>query len=156
MPGKGYKSLGIREGIYDWLKEERYEGESFSDFIGRVLLIYEKEKERFGEKGNKFLFMPLSKEDLDKAMQGVGNNTFRPLAFIREGIEKKNKRIIGSFWGICKTCGYKIINTSPPDSDNEHNDYWWYCSNIDCEHHHPGEGTSDMDCPDWVESDAKK
>lgn len=82
MPSKGYKNLGVREDIYDRLKEEKGDGESFSAFLSRILILYEETKEQF-EKGKdngdlvSYPFitikpaMPLTKEDLERAIKGL-------------------------------------------------------------------------------------
>ena len=49
MPGKKFKSIGIREKLYNRIEEEKREGESMSDYIERVIDIA---TEREEEKGN--------------------------------------------------------------------------------------------------------
>ncbi len=45
---------------------------------------------------------------------------------------------------VCVKCGYSLIITQPTEP---YQDYWWYCSNKTCEHHHPGEQCGDQeDC----------
>ena len=39
MPGKKFKSIGIREKLYNTIEEEKKEGESISDYIERVIDI---------------------------------------------------------------------------------------------------------------------
>jgi negative regulator of replication initiation len=45
MPGKKYKSVGIREKLYNRIEEEKKEGESTSDYIDRVIDIATERKE---------------------------------------------------------------------------------------------------------------
>ena len=54
------------------------------------------------------------------------------------------------FAGICKDCGNNVVVTQPDAENHPHDDYWWYCSNKKCDHHHPGEHTGDMEKPVWV------
>jgi hypothetical protein len=52
------------------------------------------------------------------------------------------------FDGQCKDCGYNLVITQPTE---EWKDYWWYCSNKECPHHHPGEQTGDMEFPTFLD-----
>jgi len=45
MPGKKYKSIGIREKLYNRIEEEKREEESVSDYIDRIIDIAKKEEE---------------------------------------------------------------------------------------------------------------
>jgi hypothetical protein len=51
--------------------------------------------------------------------------------------------------GYCRDCGYKVIVTQPDIDKHPTADYWWYCSNKKCKHHHPGEHTGDQEQPPW-------
>jgi len=37
MPGKKYKSIGIRDKVYEKIEKEKREGESISDYIDRII-----------------------------------------------------------------------------------------------------------------------
>lgn len=54
------------------------------------------------------------------------------------------------FCSTCKICGYNVVVTRPDPITHPTSDYWWYCSNKKCEHHHPGSHTGDMEAPSWV------
>jgi len=71
MPGEGYKSLGVSEGIYDLLKAEKYEGESFSRVIGRIYVVFKERQQHFGKGGGADL---MTKEDFDKAIKELEND----------------------------------------------------------------------------------
>ena len=63
MPGKKYKSIGIREKLYERIEEEKREGESTSDYIDRVIdTAKEKEEVKKDEQG-------LTKEDLREVLK---------------------------------------------------------------------------------------
>ena len=65
MPGKKYKSIGIREKLYERIEEEKREGESTSNYIDRVIdTAKEKEEVKKDEQG-------LTKEGLREVLKEV-------------------------------------------------------------------------------------
>ena len=90
MPGKGFKSIGIREKLFEKLEEEKREGESISDLIERLLEVGKGMVKRDGKElvtggvGNELvngLGNKLVIEDIKKALNEVLDQ--------REGKQKK-------------------------------------------------------------------
>lgn len=48
---------------------------------------------------------------------------------------------------VCKACGYNVIVTQAVDHGC---DYWYYCSNKQCDNHHPGDQVGDMEEVGWT------
>ena len=75
MPGKKFKSIGIREKLYNRIEEEKKEGESTSDYIERVIDIAKKEEEIKNEvKSNnetRYGRVGLTAEDVKNAVKEV-------------------------------------------------------------------------------------
>ena len=65
MPGKKFKSIGIREKLYNRIEEEKREGESISDYIDRIIDIA-KGKEEDKKEGS-----GLTKEGLREVLKEV-------------------------------------------------------------------------------------
>ena len=96
MPGKKYKSIGIREKLYERIEREKKEGESISDYVDRIIdMAIDQEKGEWD--GKNLVIQPyepigdanepiealrrdiasltvLSKEDLKKALLGLEND----------------------------------------------------------------------------------
>lgn len=65
MPGKKFKSIGIREKLYNRIEEEKKEEESISDYIDRAIdTAKEKEEDKKIESG-------LTKEGLKEVLKEV-------------------------------------------------------------------------------------
>ena len=65
MPGKKFKSIGIREKLYNRIEEEKKENESISDYIERTIdTAKEKEEVKKDEQG-------LTKEGLREVLKEV-------------------------------------------------------------------------------------
>jgi hypothetical protein len=47
-------------------------------------------------------------------------------------------------FAVCKDCDSNLVICQPTE---QFCDYWWYCSNKECENHHPGEQLGDQDEP---------
>lgn len=54
--------------------------------------------------------------------------------------------------GFCSNCGHPIVVTQPDHVNFPTDDYWWYCANKMCKHHHPGTHTGDMEWPGWLKT----
>ena len=91
MPGKKYKSIGIREKLYERIEKEKKEGESISDYVDRIIdMAIDQEK---GEGDGKNLviqpYEPIG--DADEAIEAL-RRTVLSKEDIRQIIAEELKR----------------------------------------------------------------
>ena len=83
MPGKRFKSIGIREKLYNRIEEEKKEEESISDYIERTIdTAKEKEEVRKDEQGKEGLSIDQIKNAVKEVLNEKKEVTTDPNAGI--------------------------------------------------------------------------